>query len=54
MQTAMVFTLQKPIQRKRVGELPEGLPGSTKRVVCVERSVKNVGGPDGSWGANPR
>jgi hypothetical protein len=54
MQTAMVLTLQKPIQRKRVGELPEGLPGSTKSVVCVERSVKNLGGPDGSWGASPR
>ena len=26
---AMVLTHQKPIQRKRVGELPEGLPGST-------------------------
>ena len=29
MQTAMALTHQKPIQRKRVGELPEGLPGST-------------------------
>lgn len=26
---AMALTLQKPIQRKRFGELPEGLPGST-------------------------
>src|SRR5882724_10677407 len=54
MQTAMVLTLQTPTQRKRFGELPEGLSGSTKSVVCVERSVKNVGGPDGSWGASPR
>src|SRR5262245_14608852 len=29
MQTAMVLTLQKPTQRKRFGERPEGLPGST-------------------------
>jgi len=29
MQMAMVLTLQKPPQRKRFGELPEGLPGST-------------------------
>ena len=29
MQTAMVLTLQKPTQRKRCGELPEGLSGST-------------------------
>jgi hypothetical protein len=26
---AMALTLQKPGQRKRFGELPEGLPGST-------------------------
>jgi len=29
MQMAMVLTPQKPTQRKRYGELPEGLPGST-------------------------
>jgi len=29
MQMAMVLTPQKPTQRKRLGELPEGLPGST-------------------------
>jgi len=29
MQMAMALTHQKPLQRKRVGELPEGLPGST-------------------------
>ena len=49
MQMAMVLTPQKPTQRDRVGEIPEGLPGSTKRVVGVERSVENVGGPRGSW-----
>jgi hypothetical protein len=54
MQTAMVLTLQKPIQRKRSGELPEGLSGSTKSVVCVERSVKNLGDPHGSWGESVR
>ena len=54
MQTAMVLTHQKPTQRTRVGERPEGLSGSTKSVVGVERSVKNLGGPDGSWGVSPR
>src|SRR6185295_20214547 len=44
----MVLTLQKPTQRTRIGERPEGLSGSTKSVVCVERSVKNLGDPDGS------
>ena len=29
MQMAMVLTPQKPTQRTRIGELPEGLPGST-------------------------
>lgn len=29
MQMAMVLTPQKPIQRTRLGERPEGLPGST-------------------------
>lgn len=48
---AMVLTDQKPIQRDRQGEVPEGLPGSTKSAVCVERSVENLGGPRGSWGA---
>ena len=32
---AMVLTRQKPTQRKRYGELPEGLPGST-----VERGMR--------------
>jgi hypothetical protein len=49
MQMAMVLTPQKPTQRKRFGALPEGLPGSTKSVVGVERSVRNLGGPLGSW-----
>src|SRR5574337_966112 len=50
MQTAMVLTRQKPTQRDREGEVPEGLPGSTKSAGCVERSVENLGGPGGSWG----
>ena len=29
MQMAMVLTSQKPTQRNRLGEVPEGLPGST-------------------------
>jgi len=29
MQMAMVFTPQKPTQRDGMGEIPEGLPGST-------------------------
>jgi hypothetical protein len=54
MQTAMVFTHQKPTQRDRFGEIPEGLSGSTQSVVGVERGVKNVGGPPGSWGESVR
>jgi len=50
MQMAMVLTCQKPTQRDHEGEVPEGLPGSTKSAVCVERSVENLGGPSGSWG----
>ena len=49
MPMAMVFTPQQPTKRDRLGEIPEGLPGSTKSAVCVERSVKNLGGPRGSW-----
>jgi hypothetical protein len=45
----MVLTCQKPTQRDRNGEVLEGLSGSTKSVVCVERSVKNLGGPGSSW-----
>ena len=33
-----------------MGEVLEGLPGSTKSVVCVERSARNLGGPGSSWG----
>ncbi len=51
---AMVLTPQKPTQRDRFGEIPEGLPGSTKSAVCVERSVKNLGGPRGSWARTGR
>jgi len=47
---AMVLTCQKPTQRDLEGEVPEGLPGSTKSAVCVERSVENLGDPRGSWG----
>jgi len=54
MQMAMVLTPQKPTQRDRFGEIPEGLPGSTKSVVCVERGVKNLGDPRGSWGESAR
>ena len=45
---AMVLTDQKPIQKNRVGEVLEDLPGSTKSVACVERNVRNLGDPDGS------
>jgi hypothetical protein len=31
-----------------MGKIPEGLPGSTKSVVGVARSVKHLGGPSGS------
>ena len=49
MQMAMGLTPQKPTQRDRFGEIPEDLPGSTKSVVGVERSVRNLGGPTGSY-----
>jgi len=48
MQMAMVLTCQKPTQRARTGECSEGLPGSTKSVGCVERSVENLRDPEGS------
>jgi hypothetical protein len=48
MQMAMGCTPQQPTQRTRFGERPEGLSGSTKSAVGVERSAKNVGGPDGA------
>ena len=37
MQMAMAFTHQKPPQRKRVGELPEGLSGSSGRGMPGEK-----------------
>jgi hypothetical protein len=42
---AMVSTCQKPTQEDRFGEVFEGLPGSTKSVAYVERSVENMGDP---------
>ena len=45
----MVLTDQKPTRRPRKGEWSEGLPGSTKSVGYVERSVENLRGPGGSW-----
>jgi hypothetical protein len=48
MQMARDLTPQKPTPRDRFGEIPEDLPGCTKRVVGGERSVKNWGGPAGS------
>jgi hypothetical protein len=45
-QTVMGSTAQKPTQRKRIGELSEGLPGFTKGVACVERNVRNLGDPN--------
>jgi hypothetical protein len=30
------------------GEIPEGLSGS-KRLACKKRSIRNLGGPIGSW-----
>jgi hypothetical protein len=47
---AMALTRQKPTRRTRIGERPEGLPGSTKSVGGVERSVRNLGGTWGSGG----
>jgi hypothetical protein len=50
MQMAMVLTGQKPTQRARYGECPEGLPGSTKSVGCVERDARNPSADSGqAW-----
>jgi hypothetical protein len=38
----MVLTGQKPTQRKRIGELSEGLPGSTKSVASRRTSGRCV------------
>ena len=43
---AMGSTAQKSTQRKRFGELSEGLPGSTKSVACVERNAQELGRPE--------
>jgi hypothetical protein len=45
-----VLTGGKPTQSARFGECAEGLPGSTKSAGCVERSIRDLGGPAGSWG----
>jgi hypothetical protein len=45
---AMVLTVQKPTQREQIGELSEGLPGSTKSVACVERNAQELGRPESS------
>ncbi len=45
---AMVLTAQKPTQRKRFGELSEGLPGSAKSVARVERNAQELGRPERS------
>jgi len=46
---AIVSTNEKPTQRYRLGEVSEGLPGSTKSVACMERNVENLGDPQCSW-----
>jgi hypothetical protein len=43
---AMGSTAQKPTQRKRFGELSEGLPGSTKSVAYIERNAQELGSPE--------
>jgi hypothetical protein len=43
MQMAMVLTSQKPIQRNRQGEVPEGLPGSTIERGMRERKRQELG-----------
>jgi hypothetical protein len=45
---AIVLTDQKPTQRNRIDEVPEGLPGSTKSVAYLERNVENLGDPKSS------
>ena len=47
MQMAMTLTHQKPIQRKRVGELPEGLPGSTLERGMRGEKRQELGRPHG-------
>jgi len=56
---ATVLTDGKPTQRNRArGKIPEGLPGSMKSAVCVERSIRDLGAPkcsssDGVLGNHP-
>jgi len=45
MQTAMVLTSQKPIQRNHFGEVPEGLPGSTLEHGMCEEKHQELGRP---------
>lgn len=42
-----MLTRQKPTQRKRFGELPEGLPGSTKSVGLRGEKRQELGRPVG-------
>jgi len=49
MQTAMGLTPQKPTQRQRFGERPKGLSGSTKSVVGVARSGRDLRDPMDAW-----
>ena len=44
---AMVLTYQKPTQRNRNGEIPEGVSES-ESVACSERSIRNLGDPSTS------
>ena len=47
MQMAMALTHQKPIQRKRFGELPDGLPGSTLERGMRGEKRQELGSPQG-------
>ena len=44
---AMVLTRQKPTERKRLGELPEGLPGSTLERGMRGEKRQELGRPHG-------
>jgi len=51
----MVSTNQKPAQRNRFfSEVPEGLPGSTKSVACMERNGLELARPERSCGGAGR
>lgn len=43
-QVATVLPFRKPTQRDRIGEIPEGLPGS-QSVARRKRDDRNLGGP---------